>query len=115
VTFLVALRRQLGASVGYYGGGLVTARFPQFPALVGEAGDLKTPWLGLFGDLDEGIPIEDVEALRTALDDHATVDFDVVRYPDAGHGFHCDQRDSFHEESAADGWQRTLTWFAEHL
>src|SRR5438477_2625177 len=51
VTFLVAVRRALGAAAGFYGGGIVTARFPQFPALVGDASELRTPWLGLFGDL----------------------------------------------------------------
>lgn len=35
VSFLVALRRALGAAVGFYGGGIVTGRFPQFPPLVG--------------------------------------------------------------------------------
>ncbi len=68
VTFLVALRRQLGAAVGFYGGGIVTARFPQFPPLVDEAASLRTPWLGLFGDRDESIPVEDVEQLREALE-----------------------------------------------
>ena len=114
VTFLVAARRALGAAVGFYGGGIVTARFPQFPALVGEAADLKTPWLGLFGDEDESIPPADVEQLRTALS-AASVDHDVVRYPDAGHGFHCDMRPAFHEDAAGDGWRRTLAWFADHL
>ena len=32
-------RRALGAAVGFYGGGIVTARFPQFPPLVDEARD----------------------------------------------------------------------------
>ena len=45
----------------------------------------------------------------------APVPTDVVRYPDANHGFHCDARDSYHEESAKDGWQRTLAWFDTHL
>ena len=31
---MVALRRALGAAVGFYGGGIVTGRFPQFPPLV---------------------------------------------------------------------------------
>jgi carboxymethylenebutenolidase len=114
VTFLVAARRRLGAAVGFYGGGIVTARFPQFPPLVGEAGTLQTPWLGLFGDDDESIPVDDVETLRDALE-AAPVDAEVVRYPGAGHGFHCDQRPSFDPASAADGWQRTLAWFDAHL
>jgi carboxymethylenebutenolidase len=114
VTFLVAARRRLGAAVGFYGGGIVTARFPQFPALVGEAGSLQTPWLGLFGDEDESIPVDDVEALRQALGS-SPVPAEVVRYPDAGHGFHCDERPSFHAEAAGDGWRRTLDWFERHL
>jgi carboxymethylenebutenolidase len=114
VTFLVASRRAIGAAAGFYGGGIVTARFPQFPALLGEAATLQTPWLGLFGDQDGSIPVEDVEALRTALKD-APVAADIVRYGEAGHGFHCDQREDFRPEDAADAWQRTLDWFGRHL
>lgn len=115
VTFLVAAQRAIGAAVGFYGGGIVTARFPQFPALVGEAGSLQTPWLGLFGDQDESIPVDDVEALRAALE-AAAADTEIVRYADAGHGFHCDARPAhYHAKSAKDGWQRTLEWFAKNV
>ena len=55
---------------------------------------MDTPWLGLFGDLDQSIPVEDVEALRKALTD-APVPADVVRYADADHGFHCDAREAY--------------------
>jgi carboxymethylenebutenolidase len=114
VTFLIAARRGLGAAVGFYGGGIVTARFPQFPALIDQASTLQTPWLGLFGDQDTGIPIDDVETLRDALVE-APVDTEIVRYPDAEHGFHCDVRPSYDASAAADGWDRTLAWFASHL
>jgi carboxymethylenebutenolidase len=115
VTFLVALERTLGAAVGFYGGGIVTARFPQFPALVDRTAELRTPWLGLFGDEDGSIPVEDVEALRARLDEVAQVPHQVVRYADADHGFHCDVRPAYDEEAATDAWQRTLAWFDEHL
>src|SRR4051794_22898558 len=39
VTFLVAVERALGAAVGYYGGGIVTGRFPQFPTLIDRAAE----------------------------------------------------------------------------
>ena len=39
VTFLVSLERALGAAVGFYGGGIVTARFPQFPPLIDRVGE----------------------------------------------------------------------------
>jgi carboxymethylenebutenolidase len=114
VTFLVAAHRRLGAAVGFYGGGIVTTRFPQFPALVDQAPSLQTPWLGLFGSADQGIPVEDVETLRDELL-KAPLDTEVVLYEGADHGFHCDARESYHPEAAADGWQRALEWFGEHL
>jgi carboxymethylenebutenolidase len=114
VTFLVASNRALGAAAGFYGGGIVTARFPQFPALVERAATLRTPWLGLFGDLDESIPVDDVEQLRKALTD-APVAAEVVRYADAEHGFNCDARPSYNADAAADAWGRTLGWFERHL
>ena len=103
-----------GAAVGFYGGGIVTGRFPQFPPLVSEVASLQTPWLGLFGDQDASIPVDDVEQLREALRG-AKVDTDIVRYADAGHGFHCDQRPDYRPEDAADAWRRALDWFASHL
>jgi carboxymethylenebutenolidase len=114
VTFLVALHHALGAAVGFYGGGIVTQRFPQFPPLVERVAELRTPWLGLFGDEDGSIPVDDVEALRTALTD-APVDTEIVRYAGAGHGFHCDVRPDYRLECATDAWARTLAWFERHL
>jgi carboxymethylenebutenolidase len=114
VTFLVSARRALGAGVGFYGGGITEPNMLAPAALMEEARTVKTPWLGLFGDLDAMIPVEGVEKLRTELE-AAPVATDVVRYADAGHGFHCDARDSYHEESARDGWQRALEWFDTHL
>ena len=114
VTFLVASQRALSAAAGFYGGGIVTARFPQFPALVDRAPGLQTPWLGLFGDLDGSIPVDDVEHHRTAHAE-APVATDVVRYAGADHGFHCDARPAYNPEAAADAWKRTLDWFARHL
>ena len=114
VVFLAAARRALGAAVTFYGGGVAEGRFGM-PPLVEMAPGLKTPWLGLFGDEDQGIPVDQVEALRTAAAT-ASVSTEIVRYPGAGHGFHCDARpDSFHQPSAEDGWRRTLDWFGRHL
>jgi len=113
VTLLAAVRRSFGAAVTFYGGGIAEGRFGMAP-LVDLAPELQTPWLGLFGDLDQGIPVEQVEALRESAS-RAAVPTQVVRYPDAGHGFHCDARDSYHEPSAKDAWPRTIEWFETHL
>ena len=78
------------------------------------AAELQAPWLGCTGDRDQGIPVEEVEALRTAAA-AAKVDTEIVRYPEADHGFNCDRRDSYHEPSAVDAWRRMLGWFERHL
>jgi carboxymethylenebutenolidase len=113
VSFLAAARRSLGAAVTFYGGGVAEGRFGM-PALVELAPQLQTPWLGLFGDQDQTIPVEQVEALRTAAAS-ASVATEIVRYADAEHGFHCDARSSYHETSAKDAWTRALQWFDTNL
>jgi carboxymethylenebutenolidase len=113
VAFIEAHDRTLGAAVTFYGGGIAEGRFGA-PALLDLAPELKTPWLGCYGDQDHGIPVEQVEQLREAAA-KAPVDTEIVRYPDAGHGFHCDARSAYHEPSARDAWSRTLAWLDEHL
>jgi carboxymethylenebutenolidase len=114
VTFHAAALRALGAAVTFYGGGVTTGRFG-LPALVEQAPSLQTPWLGLFGDLDQGIPVEEVEQLRQAAAGAGVVT-EIVRYADAQHGFNCDDRPAvFNEQAAADAWARTLAWFDRHL
>ena len=44
-----------------------------------------------------------------------TVEHEVVRYADAGHGFHCDERGSFHKGSADVAYERTKAFLAKHM
>lgn len=113
VTLETAARRELAAAVTFYGGGLAQGRFGLAPGIE-SAARLKTPWLGLYGDLDEHIPIDEVEQVRIAAAS-ARVDTEVIRYADADHGFHCDERPSFHAETSAAAWARTLEFLDEHL
>ena len=113
VALVAAVRRDVGAAVTFYGGGVTTGRFG-FAPLVEEATGLRAPWLGLYGDLDTGIPVAEVEQLRTAAASSGQ-ETEVVRYEDAAHGFHCDERLSHHPSSARDAWRRTLDWLDRHL
>ena len=113
VAFLASVRRPLGAGVTFYGGGIAEGRFGMASQLE-LAPRLQAPWLGLYGDEDQGIPVEEVEALRAAVV-AAPVETEIVRYAAAGHGFNCDKRDSYHEASAVDAWRRMLEWFERHL
>jgi carboxymethylenebutenolidase len=110
VTFYAATMRPLGAAVTFYGGGVTEGRFG-FAPLTELASKLQTPWLGIFGDQDQGIPVEDVEELRLAAAS-AGVPTEIVRFADADHGFNCDDRPSVFNQSAADdAWAHTLAWF----
>jgi carboxymethylenebutenolidase len=114
VTFYAATLRPLGAAVTFYGGGVGEGRFG-LPSLIDQAASLQTPWLGLYGDIDQGIPVTDVEQLRQATE-KASVPTEIVRYPDADHGFNCNDRPAvFNPTAAADAWSRTLDWFEQHL
>ncbi len=113
VAFLASVRRPLGAGVTFYGGGIAQGRFGMASQL-DLAAELQAPWLGLYGDEDQGIPVDEVEALRAAAA-AAQVETEIVRYPGAGHGFNCDMRDSYHEPSARDAWRRMLEWFERHV
>jgi carboxymethylenebutenolidase len=104
----------IGAAVSFYGGGLREGRFG-FPPLLEVAAGFTTPWLGLYGGDDQGIPVPDVEQMRVEAG-KAGVETDVVIYQGAKHGFHCDDRPAvFDAEASRGGWGRTLDFFAAHL
>jgi carboxymethylenebutenolidase len=113
VAMIAAATRSIGAAVTFYGGGILEGRFGG-PPLVELAPHLRAPWIGFYGDEDQGIPIQQVEALGQAAAD-ATVPTEIFRYPSAGHGFHCDVRASYDEVAALDAWPRCVAWLREHL
>jgi len=113
VALIAAATRPIGAAVTFYGGGILDGRFGG-PSLIELAPRLRAPWLGLYGDEDQGIPIEQVEALGAAAAG-AQVTTELIRYPGAGHGFHCDVRASYDEAAAVDAWARCVAWLQAHL
>ncbi|WP_072807137.1 dienelactone hydrolase family protein [Rhodococcoides yunnanense] len=114
VTFHTAVRRQVGAAATFYGGGITKGRFG-YPAMLSVADALQTPWHGFFGDLDKGIPVEEVEQLRTTATS-SPVSTDITRYAAGEHGFHCNDRPAvYNADAAADAWNKTLEWFDAHV
>lgn len=90
----------LSAAVGYYGG--VIARFADDKP--------KVPTQLHFGEKDAGIPLTDVETIRSKRPD-----VEIFVYPGAQHGFGCDERGSYDKPSSDLAWQRSLAFFAAHL
>jgi carboxymethylenebutenolidase len=103
----------LKAGVAWYGriAGKATELQSTYP--IDVAGQLKAPVLGLYGALDKGIPVSDVEKMRAALS-AAHSSSEIVVYPEAEHGFNADYRPSYNAAAAKDGWSKALTWFKKH-
>ncbi len=114
VAFYAGTLGIVGASATYYGGGVETGRFG-FAPLLELASELKSPWIGHYGDLDKGIPPEQVEALRQATS-AVSLPTEIYRYADAEHGFSCDGRVQVYNDAATKvALERTLRFFDEHL
>ncbi|HEY2457857.1 MAG TPA: dienelactone hydrolase family protein [Candidatus Acidoferrum sp.] len=99
LAWLAATRLGPAAAVGYYGG--------QISQFAGETP--RCPVMLHFGSKDAHIPAEDVEKIRRS---HPGL---PIYLYDAGHGFNCDQRQSYEPKSAALARQRSLEFFSEHL
>jgi len=89
----------LAAAVCYYGGG-ITSNSGEKP---------KCPVMCHWGETDQGIPIDGV---RKFLGEHPEVTPFI--YP-AGHGFNCEQRGSYHPESAKLARSRSLEFLRKHV
>jgi carboxymethylenebutenolidase len=84
----------LKAGVAFYGTVVDPANplWPKSPMQL--APEMKAPVLGLYGGADTGIPVAQVEQLKTALEQNKkTAEFKI--YPEAPHGFHADYRGSY--------------------
>ncbi len=102
------------AGAAWYGSmvrkeGNTQARHP-----VEVAADFKGRVLGLYGELDKGITISQVDAMRAALSAAGDTKCEIVVYPGADHGFLADYRPSYNEAAAKDAWARCVAWFKSH-
>jgi carboxymethylenebutenolidase len=98
----------------FYGGGIVNPPTEGGIPLIERTGEIKVPVTGFFGGQDQMIPEEHVDKIRDALTE-ADVESEINVYPDAGHGFFCDERDSYNEAAANDSWDKVLAFFNKHL
>ena len=68
------------------------------------------PFLFHFGARDHLVSAEAIEQIR-----QVNPQSPIFIYNEAGHAFSCEPRTSYHEESAALAWSRTLDFLSEHL
>lgn len=99
MAYLAACQLPVGCAVVYYGKlGPVLDQKPRCPVMYH------------YGTLDRSIPPEDVAQIRARFPEAP-----VYSYEGVGHGFNCDQRDSYNPAAAALARQRTLDFCARWL
>jgi carboxymethylenebutenolidase len=115
LAYLTACETDVAAAASFYGGGIAAPQgWGGGPSTVSRTPRIRGRVLALFGGRDAMIPPAQVDAIRSALAARGGRD-EVVVYPEADHGFFCDQRPTYHEASAKDAWERVKRLFAEVL
>jgi len=103
LAYLSACKSTIDCAVGYYGGQIlkILSADPKLQP--------KSAVMLHFGEHDHGIPLTDVDELRSRHPDMP------IHLYDAGHGFNCDQRASYNETAARTALERTLDFFSTNL
>jgi carboxymethylenebutenolidase len=110
VAFFAGTLPRVKACACFYGGGIGNPRPDGGAPTADLAPQIKARMLMLYGGKDAAIPQSQVEYVRSKLVD-AKVKHEVVIYPDAEHGFSCDERPSFKKAASDDAWKRTFELF----
>ena len=107
LTLAAAIRPSSGVDAVhvYYGGGMPSAD---------QIATISVPVLGSYGSEDGGIPVEQVDMLRTTLEDN-NIPNDITVYQGAQHSFFNDTRPAYHEQAAMDSWVKSVNWFENYL
>jgi carboxymethylenebutenolidase len=99
LSYLAACQLPVACAVVYYG--QLASYLEQKP---------KCPVMYHFGSEDHSIPLADVARIQAAYPQAP-----VYTYAGAGHGFNCEQRDSYNPQAAALARTRTLEFVARYL
>jgi carboxymethylenebutenolidase len=95
----------LAATVIYYGN------------LVNDTNELSKinwPVLGIFGDQDQSIPVESVNAFEQALNETGITN-EIYIYPGVGHAFANPSGDNYAPEETSDAWEKTLAFLKKYV
>lgn len=95
----------IGAAVVFYGR----------PLEASDTVKITAPVLGLYGELDQGIPVSMVKDFEAELEKNS-IPHEINIYPGAQHAFFNEERpQAYAEDAAEDAWKKTLDWLGEHL
>lgn len=96
----------LAATVIYYGTPLVTNE--------SSLSEIKWPVLGIFGDKDQAIPLEQINLFRKSLDQNGITN-EIHIYKGVGHAFANPSGDNYAPKETQDAWQKTLSFLKKYV
>ena len=96
----------LAATILYYGTPLVTDK-----ALLSK---IKWPVLGIFGDKDQAIPVEEINQFGTSLNQSGITN-NIHIYKGLGHAFANPSGDNYAPKETEDAWQKTLSFLKKFV
>jgi carboxymethylenebutenolidase len=102
----------LKAGVAFYGT-LIDKSDAAPKSSIDLAPEVKEPVLGLYGEEDAGIKVEQVQQMEAALK-AAGKTAEFHEYPGAPHGFVADYRPSYRKDAAEDAWKQMIAWFKKY-
>ena len=105
LAYLAGASGDVDAAIAYYGGGIQNC--------LDRAASVKVPLMLHFGAMDSHIPADAVKQIAERFDDNPEVEIHV--YPEAGHGFNCSHRASYHQPSAAQAHGNSLIFLSENI
>lgn len=106
-SFLANATLPLGAAVSFYGGGIAES-------LLERTGALSAPQLLCWGGSDDHILPAQTRAVSDALRS-ANKPYVEAVFSEAGHGFACDARASYHKASAQAAWALTDAFLENYM
>jgi len=107
--------RVLGVDPGLTRCGIgVVEGAPGREALIGRAGDLRCPLLGLFGREDSHPGPAETAVLEQRLTELGKT-FDFHTFDGAGHAFFAVNRPSYRVEAANEGWELITDFYGRYL
>ena len=97
--------KEMDATVIYYG---------QLVTDTEELSKINWPVLGIFAELDNGIPPETVDEFESSLD-AVGIQNDITIYPGVNHAFANPSGDRYAPNESKDAWEKTLSFFEDTL
>ncbi len=102
-----------GAAIFYGGNMFPSEEQSEVFSAYTEAPHLNIPLVGFFGMQDQNPNVNQIQKLENMLI-NLRKDYNFYYYENAGHGFFCNDRESYRPDAARDSWEKTLDFFKLH-